>query len=309
MAALGSVNAAAPTRVSSRARWQEFPREAMEKLPARSRYFNISVIWIFYYRRVVRLLYAAGVRHELVTVASIVSGLAAAGLIVGAGSLAGLWGAALLVHAKDLFDACDGALARVTGTGHRIGRFLDTIGDGIVFTTLIGAVAIRDMNGGAQIIPVLLWATTAWLSLFLQCSYFNYHQLRYIARVGGGTASRLDEREVGREGPVLSVLARVYEWWFGWQDRLMSRGDGWARARVGLGGEAGDRRCDRWFTDRRFLTLNSALCYGTHALVLILCLTANRPGWFFPAVVVGLNLYWGGVVASRQAVYRRVNTG
>lgn len=296
-------------RVGRRRRWQEFRREAMEKLPVRSRYFNISVIWIFYYRLVVRLLYAARVRHDVVTGLSLTCGLAAAGLIASAGSYVHLLAAALLVHLKDLFDACDGALARLTGTGHRLGRFLDTIGDGVAFTALIAAVAMRQVSAGAATVPILLWSVTAWLSLFLQCSYFNYYQLHYLMRAGGSTSSRLTEHRAGTDGPFLRALIGVYAGWFGWQDRLMARWDKRARAWAGLPVDSDEARCGRWFLDRRFLVANSALCYGTHAFVLILCLIVDRLGWFFPAVVVGMNMYWGGVVAARQAVYRHGHAG
>jgi len=78
---------------------------------------------------VIRLFYRAGIRHEVVTFLSFACGIGATFLIITAESLSGFVVAALLVHLKDVFDACDGALARLTGTGHRIGRFLDTIGD------------------------------------------------------------------------------------------------------------------------------------------------------------------------------------
>jgi len=307
MAPAGSANAAALARAARRERWREFRREPIEKLPPRSRYFNISVLWVFYYPQLIRALYALGVRHEVVTGMSIASGLAAAGLIASTNSYLLLLLAALLVHGKDLFDACDGALARLTGTGHRTGRFLDTIGDGIAFTALIAAVAIRDAHSGSMPATVLLWSAAAWLSLFLQCSYFNYYQLHYIARADGSTASRLDERDTAAEGPFLRMLVRIYCWWFAWQDQLIAWWDERARRLVALDGDANGAPCEHWFTDRRFLIANSPLCYGTHAFVLILCLVVSRPGWFFPAVVVVMNMYWAGIIVSRLAAYGHGN--
>jgi phosphatidylglycerophosphate synthase len=308
MAPAGSANAPALAPAGRHERWREFQRDRMEKLPPRSRYLNVSVIWIFYYPQVIRVLFALGVRHEVVTGLSIASGLAAAGLIASTSSYLGLLLAALLVHGKDLFDACDGALARLTGTGHRTGRFLDTIGDGIAFTALIAALAIRETHSGTTPTTVLLWSAAAWLSLFLQCSYFNYYQLHYTARVGGSTASRLDEHDTATEGPFLRMLVRIYCWWFAWQDQLIARWDERARRLVAVGGDVNDALCERWFTDRRFLIANSPLCYGTHAFVLMLCLVVDRPGWFFPAVVVVMNMYWGGIIVSRLAAYGHGNT-
>jgi len=278
--------------------------ESPHKLPPARRYFNISVLWIFYYERVIRALYRLRVRHEVATVASIAAGLAAAWMIVDARTLSGFLLAALLVHAKDLFDACDGALARLTGTGHRFGRFMDTIGDGIVFTAWIAAGAYRGWQEGVSLPVALALGVVAWLSLFLQCSYFNYHQLHYVRRSGTALASRLDERAENDSG-IVGVMAGVYDLWFGWQDRMIARFDGWQRQRSGFPADPLDPANNVWFDRRDFMVANSALCFGTHAFVLILCLLAGSAFWFLPAVIVGLNLYWSTIILTRVVVFRR----
>lgn len=278
--------------------------DSPHKLPSERRYFNISVLWIFYYERVIRALYRLRVRHEVATLSSIGSGLAAAYMIVHARTLSGFLLAALLVHAKDLFDACDGALARLTGTGHRLGRFMDTIGDGIVFTAWIAAGAYRGLTAGVSLPVTLLLAVAAWLSLFLQCSYFNYHQLHYVRRSGTSLTSRLDERAETDRG-IVAVLAGVYDVWFGWQDRLIARFDGWQRDLSGFAADPLHPTNDAWFDHRKLMVANSALCFGTHAFVLIVCLVAGSPFWFLPLVVVGMNLYWSTIILTRVFVFRR----
>jgi phosphatidylglycerophosphate synthase len=278
--------------------------DSPHKLPPERRYFNISVLWIFYYDRVILALYRLRVRHEVVTVASIGSGLAAAYMIVHARAMSGFLLAALLVHAKDLFDACDGALARLTGTGHRLGRFMDTIGDGVVFTAWIAAAAYRGVAAGMSLPVTLSFGAAAWLSLFLQCSYFNYHQLHYVRRSGASLTSRLDERAETDRG-IVAVLARVYDLWFGWQDRMIARFDGWQRQRVGLPGDPLHSSNDAWFDHRNLMVANSALCFGTHAFVLIVCLVAGSPFWFLPLVVVAMNLYWVAILLTRAVTFRR----
>ncbi|MBI3872831.1 MAG: CDP-alcohol phosphatidyltransferase family protein [candidate division Zixibacteria bacterium] len=281
--------------------------DAMFKMPRHRRYFNVSVLWVAYFPSVVRLLLAARVRHEVVTVLSILSGLAAAWLIGATGAYATLLVAAMLVHGRDVLDACDGSLARLTGTGHRLGRFLDTIGDGVVLTALVVAIAMRATGAGAPVGTTIVWAVTAWMSMFMQCSYFNYYQLHYVMRSGRASMSRLDERSVPEDqsaGGLTRAMAWLYLAWFGWQDRLMAWIDDRGRAAIGLGGSALDPRCDRWFEDRRWLSANSPLCIGTHLFALILCLLAAHPAWFFPAVAVGMNLYWAIIVAMRVADFR-----
>ncbi len=274
------------------------------KLPPQWRYFNISVLWIFYYEWVIRALYRLRVRHEVVTMASICSGLAAAWMIVHAQTMSGVLLAAFLVHAKDLFDACDGALARLTGTGHRLGRFVDTIGDGVVFTAWIAAGAYRGWEEGVSLPIAVALGVAAWLSLFLQCSYFNYHQLHYVRRSATALTSRLDERAETDSG-IVGVLAGVYDLWFGWQDRMIARFDSWQRQRFGFPADPLDPANNAWFDRRGFMVANSALCFGTHAFVLIICLLAGSAFWFLPAVIVGLNAYWFTIMLTRAFVFRR----
>lgn len=269
----------------------------IDKLPASWRYTNISVFWIFYYRSIVRVLYRLNVRHEVVTACSVASGLAGAWAMAIADSLSMYLVATVLVHLKDLFDACDGALARLTGTGHAIGRFLDTIGDAVVFTAWIGVVAWRYVPQAGALVACT-WAVAAWVSLFLQCSYFNFYQLHYIEESGALSESRLDERTRHTGISFLRGLTLVYELWFGWQDRLVSWFDRRQRRITG-------RAATGWYSDRLFMTANSVLCFGTHAFVLMVCLVAGHPEWFLPTVVVGLNLYLVGILLARRIIYRR----
>jgi phosphatidylglycerophosphate synthase len=289
-----------------------FSYDGIFKLPRAARYFNISVLWIAYYPHVVRLLHALHIRHEVVTVLSLLCGLVAAIILAPAISMAAMLGAALLVHLKDVFDACDGSLARLTGTGHRIGRFLDTIGDGIVFTALIIAVAHNSIGGGEPIAKSVLWAVAAWFSLFLQCSYFNFYHLKYTQLAGAETASRLNESTFENTGaPRHSLFARlflrllhgIYQAWFRWQDLLIQRLDRAQIDSIRPRGSTNAADTDQWYGARGFLVANSALCYGTHAFVLILCLLAGRPFWFFPAVAVVMNIYFAGIVVTRQVAF------
>ncbi len=278
--------------------------EALHKLPRSWRYFNISVLWIFYYQWVIRLLYRAGIRHEIVTFLSFACGIGATFLILAAESLRGFVVAAILVHLKDVFDACDGALARLTGTGHRLGRFLDTMGDGVVFSLWIASAAWRGVTGGHSVLNSAIWAIAGWLSLFLQCSYFNFHQLHYIRLSGAGTTSRFDERSEPARGGV-AFLAATYDLWFGWQDRLISTWDSWQRELAGLPADSADLRNNDWYGRRTFMIANSVLCFGTYAFVLAICLFFRSPFLFLPAVVVGMNLYWLAIVLARLVVFRR----
>ena len=278
--------------------------ESIHKLPREWRYFNVSVLWIPYYESVIRLLFRLRIRHELVTTASIASGLLAAWQILGAESLSGFLLAALLVHLKDLFDACDGALARLTGTGHRVGRFLDTIGDGVVFTAWIAACAYRGSKSGVEPLTAAFWGIATWFSLFLQCSYFNYHQLHYVRLSGAELTSRLDERGESSSAAT-SAMAWIYDIWFGWQDRLLASLDTLQRHMIGLPSNPLSPRNDRWYSQRSFMVANSVLCFGTYAFILIACLLIQVPFWFLTMLTLCMNIYWLGIVLARLVVFRK----
>lgn len=282
--------------------------ESFHKLPPEWRYFNISVLWIPHYRALIRLFHHLRIRHEAVTGLSIASGLAAASLLVTARTPGMVLTAALLVHLKDLFDACDGALARLTGTGHRLGRFLDTIGDGVVFTVWIVAAAWRGVADGAPVAAAVALAALAGVSLFLQCSYFNFHQLHYVRLAGAELTSQLDERQDPGRGAV-AILGRCYDLWFGWQDRLLARWDLAQRRHAGLPEDPSHPDNDAWYGHRGFMVANSALCFGTHAFLLILCLLFLTPWAFLAVVAVGLNLYWGGILVARRLAFPWRGTG
>jgi hypothetical protein len=104
---------------------------------------------------------------------------------------------------------------------------------------------------------------------------------------------------------IVAVLARIYDLWFGWQDRLIARFDGWQRQRSGLPNDPLHPANDAWFDHRNLMVANSALCFGTHAFVLIVCLVAGSPFWFLPLVVVGMNLYWSTIILTRLFTFRR----
>ena len=259
--------------------------EKSEKFPPEQRYVNISVLWIFYFRQVVRILYHLRLRHEAVTLMSIVLGMISAYSFYQGNLLA----AAIAIHFKDVFDACDGALARLTGKGHLIGRYLDSLGDFVVLSLVVAAITVRAVAAGE--LSYLAWGPIAGLSLFIQCSFFNYYQLRYAEHAGGGRltsksdeSSRADLNAVrgdGWKGRFLYILSLCYIVVFGWQDKLAAAVDGWLRRRSGK----------IQYDNKTMMTLYSALCFGTHIFVMIVCALAGRPQYALIFIATVMNLY------------------
>lgn len=263
--------------------------EKSEKLPPEHRYFNISVIWILYFRWVLRLLYILRVPHEVVTFLSIGLGLLSAYCFY--------WGhlitAAVALHFKDVFDACDGALARLTGRGHLIGRYLDSLGDFVVLTLVLGAVALRAAETNSSL--YYLWGAAAILSTFIQCSFFNFYQLAYLERFEIKTlTSKRDES--GRDDLnleqasalrrfALGILRLIYSAIYGWQDRFVAAVDNMLLKRCP------EHRREEWYGDRSLMVAQSALCFGTHIFVVIVFAVACKPQLSLFFILTVMNLY------------------
>src|SRR5262245_37367335 len=107
----------------------DYIRSKGNKLPEEYQYPNISTWFIPYYKWLSLQFYRMNIPHELITVASIFCGIVAAILFAGYNNYFFTFMAWIFFHLKDVLDATDCPLARMTSTGHPIGRYLDTVGD------------------------------------------------------------------------------------------------------------------------------------------------------------------------------------
>jgi len=258
-----------------------------DKLPQDKQYFNVSVLWIPWYKWLIRLLYYLRVPHELATIASITSGFFSAYLILNERLIL----SALFFHLKDLFDACDGSLARLTGRGHLIGRYLDSVGDFFAIGSVIVSISIVSARNGSDM--YLLFGAFAFFSVFIQCSFFNYYMIGYVRSVSESRLlSKQNERnrEVGYDRfksiparAFLRLLRFFYIVIYSWQDAIAARVDEWLQKRTG--------NPDGWFEDRLHMSLLSPLCFGTHIFVVILSAIANRIDYSLIFIAVPMNIY------------------
>ena len=280
--------------------------EKSEKLPPNRRYFNISVLWIFYFRHVIRILYKLRIPHEAVTAISILFGVYSAYAFHNGTFLL----AAIALHLKDIFDASDGALARLTGRGHLIGRYLDSLGDFLALTLVMAGIALHYSQLGQSI--YLFWGALAILSTFIQCSSFNYYQLAYVDAFGIETlSSKRDERKrddinitvqpmVGRI--VLGTLRFFYMVVYGWQDRLV------AAIEDGIAGRAERISREARYGNRMLMTMQSALCFGTHIFIIICFALLGRPQLSLMFIGTIMNLYLLGLLYLRYRHYRSLRS-
>ncbi len=274
-----------------------------EKLPPEHRYFNISVLWIFYYRSLLKLLYRLKIPHDIVTYASIAAGLVAAYLFATGPLILG----AISLHLKDLFDSCDGALARLTGKGHLIGRYLDSLGDFFVLTAVVFSSIAFTLNRGQS--TFIFWGIVAEFSIFLQCSFFNFYQLAYLEQYDIQTltskrdeSSRADidqESGSGSKRRALSLLHSLYIVIYSWQDRFVAAVDNYFYKRCPLVPR------NEWYGSKKMMTLQSPLCFGTHIFVFIVFALLGRIEYALVFIGTVMNLYTIWLLYYRRRYFLR----
>jgi len=232
------------------------------------------IVWVLYY---------TPVTANQVTIASIISGLAAA-IFYLRGTPDAFIIAGLLVILKDLLDSADGQLARAKQQCSRIGRFLDSIGDFIVSAAVFGAIGwvIFQSSGDWR---MLLLAVLGLIGISLRVSYHVFYQVNYLHLQRQYMSNRLSEKileEDLKKGGFELILQRIFQCIYGWQDRLIERVDRWSS-----GGKIQklheNKRKDRfedfscrWYSDKTSLRISGLIGFGTEFSLLLLCSLLNR---------------------------------
>lgn len=127
----------------------------------------------------VKAVYRTAITPDQVTVLAILSGIAA-GVCLGVGTIGGMVGAGVLLIVYDVLDCADGQLARVKGSGSRIGRILDGSADYIV--TLSAYLGMGVGHASASPMPVLAWilVIAAGLSNAYHSVLLDFYRNRYL---------------------------------------------------------------------------------------------------------------------------------
>lgn len=276
--------------------------EKAEKLPKERRYFNISIIWIFYFRYAIRLFYFFKIPHEILTLGSIGFGFISAYYFYHGSLII----AAVTIHLKDILDASDGAIARLTDRGHLIGRYLDSVGDFAALTAILGAIALYAKYHISE--TYLIWGGIAILSTFIQCSFFNYYQLAYLETFGIQSLSS-KRNEIGRDdlnksfkSPPLRFLLKglhfLYIIIYSWQDKLVAVIDNL------LLNKGHSLSNDEKFSNKTLMALQSALCFGTHIFIIIIFALLGKPEYSLIFISLIMNIYLLIVLYLRKRYYR-----
>jgi phosphatidylglycerophosphate synthase len=263
-----------------------------EKVPRGHAFLDLSDYARPFARWLVQRLLPTRVTPPQVTLAFTVAGLAAAVLLA---AQRGLWLAAGLLVLKSGLDAADGALARARQHPSRVGRFLDSLADFVVNVALYAALGYAGWRDTGQ---AGYWAlaAAACVSALLQVSLFNHYYVRYRAQTGGDQTSHVQESASAAfpwdDPRQVSLLLRLYQWVYGWQDALVAALDHVANPRPAPLRPA-------------FMTATSVLGLGTQLLVIAILAALGRPVAALWVFVVFFNLYAFGLILVRALAARR----
>lgn len=274
--------------------------EKSAKFKRSERFFDINYVWVPGYRWLVKRLYYTGIRPEAVVILSLLCGLLSA-YFYAAGHYGLTLIAALFILLKNFFDTVDGHLARAKGLESRLGRFLDSMADAVVYLFLFAGIAFNISEGNLSA-STMLFSYMAMLAAFIQCSFYNYYVVSYKTYLKGAGLSRTDETFSEEErvlyqkdlaGLITFVLQWLYQWIYGWQDRLVTAIDKRAyrifrRRHQALPEEAAEAL---WYADKAFLTLISPLCFGTQILALAIFTIFDNLEGYLIFLLTAWNLY------------------
>lgn len=146
-----------------------------------------------------RFFDALGVHPNVVTILSIVLGIAAGVMFYFDDLTYNIIGILLLVWAN-LYDSADGQLARMTGKKTRWGRILDGFAGDVWFFCIYAAICLRLMGQPMPFWPahdwgMWIWLLCAWAGLIChgkQCQLADYYRNIHLYFLKGESGSELD---------------------------------------------------------------------------------------------------------------------
>jgi phosphatidylglycerophosphate synthase len=246
---------------------------------------------------IVSVLYKTSVTPNQVTLASTVAGLVAAAFYLNNEAVTTAV-AGLMVTLKDVLDSADGQLARAKGQYTRTGRFLDSIGDFVVDLAIFAAIGWILYKASSDIWMLVL-AMLGFIGITLRVSYHVFYQTSFLhieeRYVNNRVTEEITEDDLAGD-PLALTLQRIFQFLYGWQDRLMLRIDSWCR------GKCSDREfLLRWYSDVAGLRISGLIGIGTELFLLMICSLLDELRLY-----LFLNLLWMNGIVFFSIFYRRV---
>lgn len=150
----------------------------------------LGLLWARFFRR-------CGVHPNVVTVLSIFLGAGAGVCFYFEDYRLTLLGILLLVWAN-VYDSCDGQLARMTGQKTRLGRVLDGFAGDVWFFSIYFFICLRLTH--REVLPGHTWGVWIWIIAFIsgvvfhakQCQLADYYRNVHLFFLKGESGSELD---------------------------------------------------------------------------------------------------------------------
>ncbi|MBE2219787.1 MAG: CDP-alcohol phosphatidyltransferase family protein [Ignavibacteria bacterium] len=275
---------------------EKFDYEKTLKTPADNQFLNLQSFLFITSKQLTSFFFRAGVHPHQVILLSMLFGLAASLLIVQQNFFAVLIGVFLLFY-KNVLDKVDGSLARAKGVDSRRGRFYDSISDFVV--TLASFTAIADsLYRQYPSVWMIAAVYAAMISSMLQCSYFIFYQVSFIKLTGKNTVNRLiesvTEEDIHRQDGFTTLLQRIFQLIYGWQDKLFFEINRVLFARfsnTNTGKVHSSEKIDAaWYGNKSFLTMASSLSIGTHIFLICFAALMRRFDYYIFVNLICMNL-------------------
>lgn len=187
----------------------------MSKLPKNEQFLDLSDYGRPLARILVKLLFPTPIGAKSITVLFTVVGIWAIIAILNSNYLL----AAILLPIKSCIDAADGEMARAKNRPSYVGRYMDSISDILLNFGLF--LAIGHITHTSIIITL-----SAWLTMQLQGTFYNYLYVIRRHQFSGDTTSKIEEDHCPIPTPYDNVLALkllffMYTILYRWQDKLI----------------------------------------------------------------------------------------
>jgi hypothetical protein len=254
---------------------------------------------------------ALGITPNIVTIVSILIGVAGGHLLYYRDVVLNIWGVLLWIVA-DTLDSVDGQLARMTDHKSRFGRILDGLGGNIIFLSIYLHLFARMVVTTGVWWPLLfLFVIASGISHSVQSALADYYRNAYIKFVVDPAKSELDTSVEIREelrttsfrkNPIRKIMLRVYLNYTVEQEAF-SRNFQMLRKRVDR--EFGTE-IPSWFADR-YRALNrplmkyyAILTTNIRMIILACCVVLGVVPLFFVIEIVGINLVMIAVTMHQE---------
>ena len=206
--------------------------------------------------------------------------------------------ASVFLMLKNIFDAVDGQLARMTNKTTRMGRFLDSISDFVVNFFIFLSMFVLLVQQDKLVSQSLFVSIVALIGLTFRVSYFVYYQVRYLHILNSyklnkqiESLNQIDYKQDHR----LYFVQKIYILIYGWQDNIIHSFDSYLKEKYKLHSVEENE----YYSNASLLRFGSFLGLGTETTILAIFLYASRIEEYLIANIIILNLYLILVICLR----------